>query len=71
MACPRCDDLGWLECGTGDGARCWLEPCDCPAGEDWAERAARAAERAQDAHERAAARARADDFTATAGRDWT
>lgn len=69
--CPRCDGEGHIEQCRADGSDCWYVPCDCPAGVTWAINAREAARRASDPHERAAARARANDFEDTDGRDWT
>ena len=66
-SCPRCEDTGNVEQCDADGSRCWLMACDCEHGDRWAESQAHL----HDDHERAAARARGNDFEDTDGRDWT
>jgi hypothetical protein len=67
--CEQCDDTGLLEVAIGgDPDRCRQVACSCEAGEARLEEGER---RRDDAYERAAARARDNDFADTNGVDWT
>jgi hypothetical protein len=63
--CDRCGDTGVILVCDPDGSREAERPCHCEAGQRMEECDA------DDAHERAAAEARADEFAGTDGRDWT
>lgn len=64
--CDRCGGEGYLQQCRADGSDCRNVACECAAGAAWEWEPMRDAE-----YERAAARARGNDFEATDGRDWT
>lgn len=67
--CPNCEGRGFYVFPTR--LKDFHVACTCVAGIKWERKQEAIAERENDPHERASARARGNDFEATNGRDWT